>query len=187
MQQDAGSLLAKFHHRITLVQARRPEVRVVPHILANGDAKFFVLEAVDHLLIGRLKVPRLVEYIVGRQQHLALLKDDSPSAQQRRFIGHGFARALLHTPGVADQARQRDFGGKRFQFIHVPVQKSRTLQKILRWITAQAKLGKNSKVRPSLLSLPRQAQRSEEHTSELQSPDHLVCRLLLEKKNTASR
>src|SRR5258708_25829764 len=28
--------------------------------------------------------------------------------------------------------------------------------------------------------------RSEEHTSELQSPDHLVCRLLLEKKNTIS-
>src|SRR5258708_13912609 len=26
------------------------------------------------------------------------------------------------------------------------------------------------------------AHRSEEHTSELQSPDHLVCRLLLEKK-----
>src|SRR5258708_14128985 len=26
------------------------------------------------------------------------------------------------------------------------------------------------------------ADRSEEHTSELQSPDHLVCRLLLEKK-----
>src|SRR5258708_31100189 len=28
-----------------------------------------------------------------------------------------------------------------------------------------------------------EAGRSEEHTSELQSPDHLVCRLLLEKKN----
>src|SRR5258708_27430958 len=28
--------------------------------------------------------------------------------------------------------------------------------------------------------------RSEEHTSELQSPDHLVCRLLLEKKKTIS-
>src|SRR5258708_16368498 len=26
-------------------------------------------------------------------------------------------------------------------------------------------------------------ERSEEHTSELQSPDHLVCRLLLETKN----
>src|SRR5258708_28620983 len=29
----------------------------------------------------------------------------------------------------------------------------------------------------------RHDERSEEHTSELQSPDHLVCRLLLEKKN----
>src|SRR5947208_15679062 len=28
----------------------------------------------------------------------------------------------------------------------------------------------------------RRLHRSEEHTSELQSPDHLVCRLLLEKK-----
>src|SRR5258708_18672363 len=29
--------------------------------------------------------------------------------------------------------------------------------------------------------------RSEEHTSELQSPDHLVCRLLLEKKKYTLR
>src|SRR5690348_17973793 len=32
-------------------------------------------------------------------------------------------------------------------------------------------------------SSSRRQQRSEEHTSELQSPVHLVCRLLLEKKN----
>src|SRR5690348_17725189 len=32
----------------------------------------------------------------------------------------------------------------------------------------------------------RRAVRSEEHTSELQSPVHLVCRLLLEKKKTSS-
>src|SRR5438876_7128907 len=31
------------------------------------------------------------------------------------------------------------------------------------------------------------AARSEEHTSELQSPVHLVCRLLLEKKKTTPR
>src|SRR2546426_2126284 len=31
------------------------------------------------------------------------------------------------------------------------------------------------------------AARSEEHTSELQSPCNLVCRLLLEKKNTTGR
>src|SRR5207244_6104080 len=32
-----------------------------------------------------------------------------------------------------------------------------------------------------------EAARSEEHTSELQSPDHLVCRLLLEKKNKTNQ
>src|SRR5258708_31401034 len=31
----------------------------------------------------------------------------------------------------------------------------------------------------------RECWRSEEHTSELQSPDHLVCRLLLEKKKNS--
>src|SRR5437867_9367451 len=34
------------------------------------------------------------------------------------------------------------------------------------------------------LGLPDRLLRSEEHTSELQSPYELVCRLLLEKKNT---
>src|SRR5258708_9295743 len=49
--------------------------------------------------------------------------------------------------------------------------------------------------RPPRNGLPlrggRGGRRSEEHTSELQSPDHLVCRLLLEKKknrqNTTSQ
>src|SRR5258708_9134483 len=40
----------------------------------------------------------------------------------------------------------------------------------------QAKRDRASKGKPIYVV------RSEEHTSELQSPDHLVCRLLLEKK-----
>src|SRR5215216_6395148 len=36
-------------------------------------------------------------------------------------------------------------------------------------------------------SMARRYSRSEEHTSELQSPDHLVCRLLLEKKKTKNK
>src|SRR5258708_15799045 len=39
------------------------------------------------------------------------------------------------------------------------------------------------KPKPAPPSRPATPWRSEEHTSELQSPDHLVCRLLLEKKN----
>src|SRR4051794_2482093 len=47
-----------------------------------------------------------------------------------------------------------------------------------------ADLGEGVRVVPEAL-----AERSEEHTSELQSPVHIVCRLLLEKKqiHTASR
>src|SRR5438876_3795193 len=36
---------------------------------------------------------------------------------------------------------------------------------------------------PAARPAPKKPARSEEHTSELQSPVHLVCRLLLEKKN----
>src|SRR5258708_29834316 len=39
--------------------------------------------------------------------------------------------------------------------------------------------------RPQITGAP--ASRSEEHTSELQSPDHLVCRLLLEKKKNTNK
>src|SRR5258708_22290526 len=40
---------------------------------------------------------------------------------------------------------------------------------------------------PSPLNKMTASPRSEEHTSELQSPDHLVCRLLLEKKKHNTR
>src|SRR5258708_10090052 len=46
--------------------------------------------------------------------------------------------------------------------------------------TAECELMVNAGVRGVLHTC--QPARSEEHTSELQSPDHLVCRLLLEKK-----
>src|SRR3712207_8303100 len=41
----------------------------------------------------------------------------------------------------------------------------------------------DSRAAPSLSPTPDQRPRSEEHTSELQSRQYLVCRLLLEKKN----
>src|SRR5438034_5755638 len=41
-----------------------------------------------------------------------------------------------------------------------------------------------TKATSAAVALPRGISRSEEHTSELQSHSDLVCRLLLEKKNT---
>src|SRR5690625_5394595 len=43
---------------------------------------------------------------------------------------------------------------------------------------------RGSRAHPGPVQLGHLGQRSEEHTSELQSRGHLVCRLLLEKKNT---
>src|SRR5437899_12882278 len=49
---------------------------------------------------------------------------------------------------------------------------------------AATRPGDTAVPRPRLVSRPRAAsERSEEHTSELQSLRHVVCRLLLEKKN----
>src|SRR5258708_28036864 len=43
------------------------------------------------------------------------------------------------------------------------------------------------RVRAAEAHRPVVRERSEEHTSELQSPDHLVCRLLLEKKKKIAK
>src|SRR5258708_11543758 len=48
------------------------------------------------------------------------------------------------------------------------------------WTILEGALGSAGYIAGPTLGLAR----SEEHTSELQSPDHLVCRLLLEKKNS---
>src|SRR5947208_16391024 len=44
----------------------------------------------------------------------------------------------------------------------------------------------SARVERSRSASPSERSRSEEHTSELQSPDQLVCRLLLEKKKRRS-
>src|SRR3712207_7235497 len=46
--------------------------------------------------------------------------------------------------------------------------------------------GRRSSCKVPLACAPRSALRSEEHTSELQSRQYLVCRLLLEKKKQTS-
>src|SRR2546427_1534236 len=48
----------------------------------------------------------------------------------------------------------------------------------------QGKLGKGLHVANDHILREQSRERSEEHTSELQSQSNLVCRLLLEKKNT---
>src|SRR3989442_4700231 len=56
-----------------------------------------------------------------------------------------------------------------------------------RYSSAQTRSGTRSDLFPAKTVGIRPASRSEEHTSELQSRPHLVCRLLLEKKKKTAR
>src|SRR5258708_21748192 len=60
-----------------------------------------------------------------------------------------------------------------------------SLVSMLKWDQLRSTLRCASAQRP--LRSKSLVPRSEEHTSELQSPDHLVCRLLLEKKKKTLR
>src|SRR5437762_11159297 len=54
--------------------------------------------------------------------------------------------------------------------------------KQVKWEACQRSLGDNKQISLPLKRMSDRAERSEEHTSELQSPIYLICRLLLEKK-----
>src|SRR5690348_17796027 len=55
--------------------------------------------------------------------------------------------------------------------LRIKTPRTRKVQKLLRTLRSEQRCSKTKR-----------SSRSEEHTSELQSPVHLVCRLLLEKK-----
>src|SRR5690348_17364041 len=96
----------------------------------------------------------------------------------RRGLNVSEAAEALHTsqPGVSKQIRslEDELGvqvfvrhGKRLVSVTEP---GKAVVSIAERILAEAQ------------NLRRAGERSEEHTSELQSPVHVVCRLLLEKK-----
>src|SRR5258708_21783590 len=60
----------------------------------------------------------------------------------------------------------------------------RSLEEAVRKEESRQSVAPPKSSKPTLRLDTSQQRRSEEHTSELQSPDHLVCRLLLEKKKT---
>src|SRR5258708_27209005 len=78
----------------------------------------------------------------------------------------------LAKAGEADAAMVRTSAPNCFQEVILNMRGRRFLR---------AELAKRPRAKP--VKSRRTRWRSEEHTSELQSPDHLVCRLLLEKKN----
>src|SRR5258708_29137048 len=95
--------------------------------------------------------------------------------------------AVAPSPAISVAAsshtrRQKFFTVFLFNSHPLPLTRARIRRTLPLTTSAQG-----SSARAKNLHLPSRESRdtrSEEHTSELQSPDHLVCRLLLEKKKT---
>src|SRR5258708_6755730 len=91
-------------------------------------------------------------------------------------------RSPPNEPNLANRQRKLPgFSGKTRQ-LTLPVCRMHHEQWAHRIETTQPEFGRRTS-----RAFRSSTSRSEEHTSELQSPDHLVCRLLLEKKHHHSR
>ena len=87
-----GFLAHELFHGIHLVEPPRPEVLVVPGVLADGDGQPLAVQ-LHHLLrpAGR-KVALLVEDVVEGQQPLVLLEEHAAAIDEDRRPSHaGFA------------------------------------------------------------------------------------------------
>src|SRR5215216_6365486 len=89
----------------------------------------------------------------------------------------------LATLGYSEDWRDR-LGDLFFLMIRRPPRSTLFPYTTLFRSIARAKRRTDVAATPGFVVTLAEGDRSEEHTSELQSPDHLVCRLLLEKKNT---
>src|SRR6266487_1131702 len=134
----------------------------------------------------------------GRADTDRLARDADESAHERgrhsgrgrggtrgRRDGRGRQHVRLPLPAAAALARRRRRPALDDQVPRRPLRSDRRLRRHERSHGRRASLlpaevtGRGSRSTKLL--------RSEEHTSELQSPVHLVCRLLLEKKNTNTK
>ncbi len=86
-----GLLAHQLFHGIDGVEAARPEVLVVPRVLADGDGEANAVE-LDHLLrFGRREVTLLVKDVVKRQEPLVLLEKQLALVEEDRGVEGGLA------------------------------------------------------------------------------------------------
>src|SRR5712664_1246445 len=105
IQQYGSSLPNNFCYRVAVVTAVSPEVLIVPDIFANRDAQLLAIEAEYRLPFRRLKIARFVEDVINGKQHLALLENHAPAANERRLVGDGLPCSILYPAGVTHNRR----------------------------------------------------------------------------------
>src|SRR5690554_6336132 len=127
------------------------------------------LESIDHLHQG-LGPPPHLHGTVDQQRHVATAPHPPPALGGSHQLA--LANAHIETP-VAVSARR---------LAEVGVLDTELPEPVAPGLSEAAIAPLQMSSRAAYPATPCQGHRSEEHTSELQSRPHLVCRLLLEKK-----
>ena len=146
INDDAGSLRHEIDDRIRLVELLGPEIFVVPDVFADGDAQLLAAERKNLLARRGLEIARLVEDVVGGQQHLVLLEGHAAFGEQSGGVPGGFAGGGMGARGVANQDGQGRFLSERGDGGAVAFEEGRALEQVLRKIAAQAEFGENGQI-----------------------------------------
>jgi hypothetical protein len=103
VEQEIRAGLDALLHGVTRIEALRPEMLVVPDILANRDAHAETAELMDAYGAARLEIARLVKDIVEGQEDLGVIKHYAAAHKQRRGVGDGLPLLCARGAYVAHQ------------------------------------------------------------------------------------
>ena len=109
--------LCEFFDRIAQIQALLPELFVVPGILADRDGRLAAPHWMQGLLCRRNEPARLVEDVIGRQQHLVLPERLRPAFDHRRAICGSLACVACRAADVSANHDCIQTGGFRSQAV----------------------------------------------------------------------
>src|SRR5438876_2287727 len=117
--------------------------------------------------------------LMFRNEYDAYVFDTAPTANARRLLG----MSKVYSLWVNKMLKSREEARSLRELLSFT--KKKEADPLMDYLVSfRERIGQ---ARDLLTDKERTAFRSEEHTSELQSPVHLVCRLLLEKKKTSQK
>ena len=144
---------------IFAIQAPGPEIAVVPHVLADRDAEAMAGEVDRGHGLGWLEIAPFIENVVGRQQRLAVDRNNAPLVNERcrvgnpathRRLGQQFRKSDDH-PGRAAGRFASHPRHQAVQAAHTRLDKGWPLQEIARRIARERQLGKHQEIRAGRL------------------------------------
>ena len=148
VQDDFRALGDEFPDRVAPVDPVRPEILVVPDVLADGDAKPVAVERERRDVFGRLEIAVLVKHIVGRQQTFRGAPDDFAMLQHGGGIFQPAAGLLRIAVHVADAERHRaDARGGFGERGEIGVNEIGALEQVARRVAAEEQLGREDEFR----------------------------------------